>query len=386
MTDTLDILERLVAFPTVSADSNLALIDYVGEFLAARGFDLFRFADETGLKAGLFASLGPRDAPGIMLSGHTDVVPVEGQPWTREPFALTRAGERVFGRGTTDMKGFLACMLSAAGRAAARDLAQPLKLAFSWDEEIGCIGIPQMLPHLDAAVGRPALCIVGEPTSMQIALSHKGKVALRAVCTGTNGHSAMAPNYLNAIHIAADFIGRMRELQTRLGQTGVREEGYDIPYTTVHVGKVSGGKALNIVPEKAVVDFEFRYPASEDAAAIRAEIDAAARETVEPLLARFPEAGIEIGTLFAYPGLGISPDDDAMTLMRKIAPRAGLTRVGYGTEGGYFSGMGIPTVVCGPGSMEQGHKPDEFIALSELAACDAMCDRVLDRLCGAAPR
>lgn len=382
MTDTLDILERLVRFATVSAQSNLTLIDYVEDFLTARGFDTHRIAAPCGTKAGILASLGPRGAPGVMLSGHTDVVPAQGQPWTKPPFEMTRDGDRVYGRGTTDMKGFLACMLSAADRAAGMDLAAPLKLALSWDEEIGCLGIPHMLPHLDRTVGAPALCIVGEPTSMQIATGHKGKAALRAVCLGESGHSSMAPEFLNAIHMACDVVAGLRGLQGDLRRDGARDDAYDIPFTTVHAGKIAGGTALNIVPDRAVVDFEYRFPAVQPEAAIQASIEALRRGVESRWRKDFPQARIAVETIFSYPGLGVAADDPAVVLLKRFVPGATLTKVGYGTEAGHFAAAGIPSLVCGPGSMDQGHKPDEFIALSELAACDAMCDRVLAHLRG----
>ena len=309
MTTTQEILDRLISLPTVSADSNLAVIGFIEDFLSSRGFETHRILDVTGTKAGLFARLGPADRPGVMLS--------------------------------------------AADRATQMSLAQPLKLAFTWDEEVGCIGIPQMLPKLEPSIGKPSLCIVGEPTCMQIALGHKGKVVLRATCHGTNGHSAMAPDYLNAIHLAADFIGKLRVIQSDLVVAGGRDADYGIPYATVHVGKIAGGTALNIVPERAV------------AATWRGA---------------FPSARIEVETQNAYPGLNALPDGPEVSLMKRFVPEAGLTKVSFGTEAGYFAGAGVPTLVSGPGSMDQGHKPDEFIETSQLAACDAMCDRILQHL------
>ncbi|MCV2863747.1 acetylornithine deacetylase [Albidovulum sediminicola] len=377
MTRTIEHLDRLVAFPSVSSDSNLPILDYIASVLSGCGAAVHRVADATGAKAGLFASIGPAGPGGVMLSGHTDVVPVAEQDWSADPFRLRRSGDRVYGRGTTDMKGFLAAMLSAAERAARASLAAPLKLAFSWDEEVGCLGIPQMLPALDAAIGRPQLCIVGEPTQMQIAVGHKGKVALRAICHGQAGHSAMAPDFVNAIHLAADFVARLRTLQRDLARDGVREDGYDIPYATVHAGRIAGGTALNIVPDRAVVDFEFRYPATQSAKAVHAAIDAAAEAAAAPFRAAFPGARIEVETVNAYPGLGLTGDAGTLDLMRGLVPGAAITKIACGTEAGHFAAAGIASVVCGPGSMEQGHKPDEFIALDQLAACDAMCDRLI---------
>lgn len=379
---TLDLLSRLVQFPTVSASSNLDLIRFIETYLSDRGFACLIVHDDTGAKAGILARLGPAEPGGIMLSGHTDVVPVTGQPWTRDPFRASRADGRIYGRGTTDMKGFLAAMLAAADRAAGLALQQPLKLAFSWDEEIGCVGIPILLRDLESSIGKPSLCIVGEPTSMRIAAGHKGKVALRATCRGTSGHSAMAPNYLNAIHLAAEFVGRLRALQDELRQHGAREEGYDFPYATVHVGRIDGGTALNIVPDDCAIDLEIRYPSAQSVEAIRADVEAAARAIADRWREAFPSAAIELETLTRYPGLGVAESDPAVALLRRFAPGAELIKVGFGTEAGCFVEAGVPTLVCGPGSMDQGHTPDEFIELSELAACNAMCDRVLRHLCG----
>jgi acetylornithine deacetylase len=374
---TIDLLHRLVGFPTVSSDSNLALIDWVQGFLQGLGAEVFRIGDASGQKAGLFARIGPPQGAGVLLSGHTDVVPVAGQDWTGDPFRLRIDGDRAYGRGTTDMKGFLAAMLAAAERAATARLSEPLKLALSWDEEVGCLGIPQMLPALAPTIGMPAFCIVGEPTSMQIALGHKGKVALRATCHGQGGHSAMAPDFVNAIHLAADFVTALRALQDRLAREGARDDGYGIPYATVHAGRIAGGTALNIVPDRAVIDFEIRYPASQPVEPIEAAIAAAAEAAALPFRDRCPEARIEVETVNAYPGLGPAGDEDALRMMHRLLPEARTCKVNYGTEAGYFAAAGLPSFVCGPGSMDQGHKPDEFVELSQLAACDAMLDRLI---------
>ena len=384
MTLTLDILERLIGFPTVSADSNLDVISYIQNFLTTRGFSVHRISDQTGTKAGLFATIGPVGA-GIMLSGHTDVVPAAGQNWTCEPFQMTRKSGRVFGRGTTDMKGYLASMLALADRAAKADLKEPLKLAFSYDEEIGCVGIKQMIGHLDRCIGLPRACFVGEPTQMQVAIGHKGKAALRAVCHGQSGHSALAPMFLNALHVAADFIVELRALQGEFAENGAKDTAYQIPYTTVHVGKLSGGLALNIVPDKAVLDFEYRHLAVDASDDVMAQIEEAADRVTQIYRQTWPSVKIEIDRYNAYPGLQIDANAPVVSLAQSLAQTTGTTtgttKVAFGTEAGYFDALGIPTVVCGPGSMVgQGHRPDEFIELSQLAACDAMMNRLLAHL------
>ena len=379
---TLEILAKLIAFPTVSSDSNLALIDYVQEFLKTRGFETHRIPDQTGQKAGLFARIGPTERPGIMLSGHTDVVPVTGQNWTSDPFKMTLTDGKAYGRGTTDMKGYLACVLAVADRASRVDLNQPLKLALSYDEEIGCVGIKSMIDQLEETIGLPRYCFVGEPTSMQVAIGHKGKAALRATCHGTGGHSAMAPAFLNALHLACDFVSGLRELQEEYTLHGAQDHDYNVPYSTLHVGKMSGGMALNIVPDTAVIDFEFRHLATDNPDDILAQVLAVAKRISTAQKLQFPSAKIEVQHRNAYPALDTDTGSAVVEYAQKLAQVTGTTKVAYGTEAGYFSShLGIPTIVCGPGSMDgQGHKPDEYIELAQLEACDAMLDRLLRTL------
>jgi acetylornithine deacetylase len=378
--DRREILARLVAFPTVSAASNLGLIDWAATLLAAYGIATTRVPDATGLKAGLVATVGPAGRPGVVLSAHTDVVPVDGQRWTGDPFALTERDGRLYGRGTTDMKGFLASALHAALRAAATQLASPLHLALSWDEEIGCVGARTLLPAVAALPVRPAFCIVGEPTRMAVVTGHKGKTAARAICTGRDGHSALAPQALNAIHLACDFVAALRVRQAEIAADGRRDPGYAVPYTTLHAGRIDGGVALNIVPNRCTVDFEIRNLAADNPAEILAGLRADAGRIAAAERERFPEAAIEIDVTNAYPGLDTDPASEAVALVRALAG-TGTGKVAYGTEAGLFVEMlGVPTVVCGPGDMAQGHRPDEFVSEAELAACDAMLDRLLARL------
>ncbi|QGX98559.1 acetylornithine deacetylase [Roseovarius faecimaris] len=380
MAQTLDILDKLVAFDTVSANSNLGIIAYIEEFLRARGFAVHRVPDDSGEKAGLFASIGPEGA-GLMLSAHTDVVPVAGQDWSRDPFCLTAEGDKLFGRGTTDMKGCLAAMLRAADRASVAELREPLKLAISYDEEVGCLGIRDMIDQLAPSIGLPRAALVGEPTEMQVAIGHKGKAGLRAICTGQNGHSALAPNFVNALHLAADFVSEMRVLQDELAAHGARDEAYTVPYSTVHVGKLAGGEALNIVPDRAEITFEYRHLAEDDPGDLRARMEAAANRVAARYTPRFDGARIEISEYMSYPGLSLPGGAPVIGLAQRLAQTNGTTKVAFGTEAGYFDALGVPTVVCGPGSMEgQGHKPDEYITRSQLAACDAMMDRVIKEI------
>lgn len=377
---TVEHLARLVGFDTVSARPNLEMIGFIEDALRKLGFRVMRLPEKRGEKAGLYAEIGPQGR-GVLLSGHTDVVPVEGQDWTCPPFRLTREGDRVYGRGTTDMKGFLAAMLSAAEEAARRDLKEPLKLVFSYDEEVGCVGIQQMADALAPLLGRPRACIVGEPTGMQVAIGHKGKAAWRAVCRGQAGHSALAPDFVNALHLACDFVAELRALQDWLRAHGARDAGYDIPYSTVHVGRMAGGIALNMVPERAELAFEFRHLAAEPAERLAAAISEAAEAVAARYRDGFAGAAVELERVTAYPGLDMAEGEEAVALARAWAGSDPVTKVAFGTEAGVFAGLGIPTVVCGPGVMAaQGHKPDEYVGLDQLAACDRMLGRVLDHL------
>jgi acetylornithine deacetylase len=376
-----EILDRLVAFDTVSSRPNIALMHHVRDLLEAAGISVTLIPDAGGGKANLFASTGPVGQGGVMLSGHTDVVPVEGQAWTHPPFQLTEREGRLYGRGTADMKGFVACAVAAMIRAARRPLKVPLHLALSYDEEIGCMGVRSLIDMLAAAPVKPRFCIVGEPTGMQVATGHKGKVALRATCTGREGHSALAPLALNALHLAGDFLAAVRGLQAEVAATGLRDGDYDVPYSTLHVGKMSGGVQVNIVPNHAVLDFEIRSLAGEDVAGLIARLEVAAEGIVTPLRPEFPEAAIRIERLWDYPGLGTPSDAGVVNFVKGLTGANGTIKVAFGTEGGLFDQrLGIPTVICGPGSMAQGHKPDEFVTAEQLARCEAMLGALLDRL------
>ncbi len=376
----LEILHRLIAFKTVSANSNLALIDYVQDFLQQRGFETHRLPDDTGQKAGLFATFGPA-GDGILLSAHSDVVPVAGQTWSGDPFRLTAQGGKLYGRGTCDMKGYLAAMLACADKAVGMQLKAPLKLSISYDEEIGCVGIQQMKDRLAPLLGTPKFCVVGEPTQMQVAIGHKGKAAYRATCHGGQGHSAMAPLFANALHMAMDVGQALRDLQRDYAATGAQDAGYDIPHATVHLGKMSGGQALNMIPETADMAFEFRYLAEDSKTAFDDKLNAAASRIAARYHELCPDASIDIETVTAYPGLSLDPDHSAVGFVKSLCASKEAIKVSYGTEAGVFAEMGIPTLVCGPGSMtDQGHKPDEYVELSQLKACQTMLDGILRSL------
>lgn len=379
---TIDILDTLVSFETISRQSNLALLDFVEGLLAPTGARIERFAHEDGSRANLWVTIGPAGAGGVVLSGHTDVVPVAGQNWSGDPFRMSKRDGRLYGRGTADMKGFVASAIRTALVAAQRDLSVPLHLAFSYDEEIGCMGVRGMIDALALRPDRPALCIIGEPTGMRIATGHKGKIACRACCHGREGHSALAPNALNALHLGAAFLNSLQERQRELAERGNRDNAYDIPYSTIHAGLMQGGTALNIVPNLCEIDFEIRNIAQDDPARILADIAADAEAIVHAHHNRFPEASIKISEISGYPGLHTPEDAPIVDLLRRISgDDRDVIKVAFGTEGGLFKqGLGLPTVICGPGHMDQGHKPDEFVSVAQLEKCDTMLERLVNEI------
>lgn len=377
MTLSLDILDRLIAFDTVSDRSNLDLIAYVEDFLLSRQFRVQRIPDLMEEKAGLYAEIGPGIDGGILLSAHSDVVSVDGQAWTRSPFKLTRDGDRLFGRGTTDMKGFLAEMLAIADFARDKALKAPLRLLISYDEEIGCVGIARMKERLKPLLGRPRLALVGEPTEMQVAIGHKGKRAYRAQIIGQAGHSALAPRFVSALQVAVDYVVALRALQDGLQQTGSRDASYDIPYSTIHVGQMRSGTALNIVPDSAELLFEFRHLAEDAPDLLEQRITEAADAVAAP---HGTVATIELQPLAAYPSLAI-PTTDAAVILTQTWSGGQTCKVAFGTEAGFLSDLGIPTVVCGPGSMaDQGHKADEYISHTQLVKCSKMLAKAVEQL------
>lgn len=379
---TPEILERLVSMRSVFTDDDYQEItDFAADFLRGYGFTCHRLAGTRAGRAGLFASLGPAGPGGVLLSAHLDVVPVDGQDWTVDPFRMTRRHGRLYGRGTTDMKGFAAAALAAAARASTMPLKAPLKIAFSYDEEAGCVGMAEMIDSLDETVGLPDYCIVGEPTSMQVATGHKGKRSYLMRFKGTPAHSASAPVYVNALHIATDAVVILRRLQADLAERGARDEAYDVPYSTVHVGRMSGGTALNIVPDAAELEFEIRHLAAEDASllidGLRQDIDC----TIDRWRRVHPDARATIEHVNSYPGIESGSDADVTQFAIKLGGRGPATKVSYGTEAGFFKERwGIPTIVCGPGDMTQGHKPDEFVEESQLIECDTMLNNLLTYL------
>ncbi len=364
-------LARLLRYPSISAVSNLELIAAIEA--AFSDAVCWRFPDSTGQKSALLVRIGPDVAGGLLLSGHLDVVPVTGQNWTYPPFAATYDRARIYGRGSADMKGFVASSLAAALGAGRLD--RPLWLALSYDEEIGCVGVRPMLAAMAQMGLSPDLIVVGEPTQMQIGLGHKGKVALSATATGVSGHSAEAPLALNALHILADFMTALRRMQDDLAQDAFGP--YSIPYPTVHVGRLNGGGAVNLVPNTAEMGFELRFSGDPDTLLTR--IHEAAAQVIAPYRARFPDAALVLTQTNAYPAFAIDPA--RLSDFTAIWPHP-TCHVSYGTEAGLFAqSLPAPVVICGPGNMAQGHREDEYIETAQLAACDAMLALAIQKFC-----
>ncbi|MDP3815445.1 acetylornithine deacetylase [Pseudomonas sp.] len=381
MSSSRELLAQLVAFPTVSRESNLGLIEFIRAYLAGLGVACELDYNAERSKANLFATIGPSERGGVLLSGHSDVVPVEGQAWTLPPFELSERDGKLYGRGSADMKGFIACVLAAVPRFLASPLRLPLHLAFSYDEEVGCLGVRSLLAELQQRPNKPVLCIIGEPTELKPVLGHKGKLAMRCQVQGAACHSAYAPQGVNAIEYAARLIGKLGEIGQRLTAVERQDTRFDPPYSTVQTGLIQGGRALNIVPADCQFDFEVRALPSDDPQRVADELRAYAETELLPQMReRSAATQIRFQPLSAYPGLATDPHSEAAELLALLSGSRDFGTVAFGTEGGLFHQAGIPTVVCGPGSMEQGHKPDEFVSCEQLAGCDAMLARLADWL------
>jgi len=367
----------LIGFATVSRDSNLELIEFVRDYLHGLGVDCELIYNAERTKANLLATVGPSVAGGIVLSGHTDVVPVDGQAWTVEPFNLSEAGGKLYGRGTADMKGYLASVLAAVPVFLASPLKRPVHLAFSYDEEVGCLGVRGLLEVLPQRIPAPALCLIGEPTELKPVLGHKGKLAMRCHVRGAACHSAYAPYGVNAIEQAARLIGRLGDIGATLARPSLHDKRFDPAFSTVQVGVIQGGTALNIVPADCRFDFEIRALPDFAPQVVVDELQDYAEQTLLPAMqAVDTDTAIRFEKISAYPGLATPADSAAARLIAELCGSDDFGTVAFGTEGGLFNQAGIATVVCGPGSMDQGHKPDEFVSVDQMAACDRLMDRL----------
>lgn len=380
---SLETLRKLIAIPTVSRDSNLELIEFLRERLSACAADMRLTFDDEKRKANLFVTLAPGDN-GMVLSGHTDVVPVDGQVWDTDPFSVAEKDGRLYGRGTADMKTFIACAVALAPEFVARGLSVPLHLAFSYDEEVGCLGVGRLIADLERTGIRPRWCIVGEPTLMKPVIAHKGKKGFRCSVRGLAAHSAYAPHGVNAVEAAAEAVAYLKQMARRHRDHGPFDHSFDVAYSTVHTGVFRGGTALNIVPHECTFDFEFRCLPGDDPDALLREFTKYVRTVLEPeMQAIDPAAGFDIRPLSEIGALDTPPETELVALVQELSGSDGIGKVSFGTEGAQFQRAGITTVVCGPGSIEQAHKPNEYVALEQVAQCEDFLRRLMDRICRA---
>ncbi|MCJ2081425.1 acetylornithine deacetylase [Methylobacterium sp. J-090] len=375
---TLDLLARLVAFDTESSKSNLALIDFVCGYLDGLNVPYVRIPNADGDKAAVFATIGPMIDGGVVLSGHTDVVPVTGQAWTTDPFTLRIADGRAYGRGAVDMKGFCALALAAIPDFLAADLARPIHILLSYDEETTCLGVADTIARFGADLPRPGAVIVGEPTDLEVADAHKSIVTYLTTVHGHEAHSAKPMLGANAVMAAADLVSELNRIADAMIARGDASGRFDPPATTVHVGTISGGTARNILPKLCTFHWEFRGLPDLDMGEIPALFQAKVDSVLAGRLNRYGDYGrIETLEEVAVPGLAPEPGSEAERLALRVAGRNHTISVPYATEAGRFQGAGIPTVVCGPGSIDQAHQPDEFITLAALAAGEAFMARLI---------
>lgn len=377
-TRTREILDRLIAFDTTSRNSNLELIRWAESYLAERGVTAALQFDETGEKANLWATIGPTDTPGIMLSGHSDVVPVDGQNWSSDPFRAEERDGRIYGRGTADMKSFIAISLAHVDDFLAADLKMPVHIALSYDEEVGCLGGRQLASMLSGLEIKPRLCVVGEPTNMGVVVGHKGKSSYRCHVRGHECHSSLTHQGVNAVEYAAMLIAEIRRLAGDKRDNGPFDPAFDPPYTSVHTGVVQGGTALNIVPKDCEFLFEFRNLPADDPDEMLDRVRAAADRLSEEMRAVQPDTGIEFERIAWFAGLETAEDAEAVSLGKAFAQANATSKVSFGTEAGHYHGAGVPTIVCGPGDIEQAHKPDEFVSVDQIAACEGFFGRLID--------
>ena len=377
-----EILDRLVAFPTVSRDSNLPLIDWVQDWLGARGIPARRVWNEDRTKAGLYAQVGPDVEGGVILSGHTDVVPVDGQDWSSDPWTVTERNGRLYGRGTADMKGFDALALWAMGQAAGRALKRPLQIALSYDEEVGCTGAPPLIAAMRAHLSRAGAAIIGEPTTMQVVTGHKGGLAWQVHVRGHEVHSSILHTGVSAVLEAARLVNLANRInaENAAGAPGPVAALFDPPWTTAHVGMIAGGTAHNITAGDCRFGFDFRVVPGEDPADWAARFRAEVARVEAGMKAVRPEAGIALDPFFELPPLRPETGGAAEALARRLTGDNGTHVVSYGTEASHFQAAGYSAVVCGPGDIAQAHQADEYIEVSQMAAGEAFLCRLLDEL------
>lgn len=377
---TLDLLRQIIEFDTVSRHSNLAMIEWIREYLGRYGIESTLIFDTTGKKANLYATIGSPDRPGLLLSGHTDVVPVDGQNWSTDPFELVEKDGRLFGRGTSDMKSFIAVVLAQVPVFASTTSSTPINLAFTYDEEVGCQGAPGLLEHITSLPTRPRYCVIGEPTNMKVITAHKGNKRYRCEVHGHESHSALAHRGVNAVEIAADLVYRLRTMARQRAEFGPFDRDFDPPYTTIHTGTIHGGTAMNIVPKDCVFEFEFRYIPGDDPLKYLALLKEQAALLEKEMTGVSADARIDFVFKSQYPALSTEESAEVTSVAKSLSGSNATGKISFGTEGGLFQEAGLPTVICGPGSIEQAHKPDEWIYLDQIALCEEFMQRLVNRL------
>jgi acetylornithine deacetylase len=374
---TISLLDRLVAFSTISSDSNLDLIACLGDLLDQCGARVDLFRDDTGQKANLFATLGPDRPGGVVLSGHTDVVPVADQDWTGDPFVTRQIDGRIYGRGTCDMKGFIAATVIMARRFGDMDLRRPIHFAFTYDEEVGCIGASALVPELQKRGLKPSMAIIGEPTEMRVIEGHKGCCEYTTRFSGLEGHGSTPDRGVNAVEYAARYVSRLLQLRQDLIAKAPHASRFDPPWSTLNIGRISGGVAHNVIANKAEVEWEMRPVVQQDADFIKRAIsDYIEGELLPAMRAVWPDADISTEIIGEVAGLEPMDNNAARDLVAGLVGANSADVVAFCTEAGLFQRMGLSVVICGPGSIEQAHKADEFVAIDQLAACLDMLDRL----------
>ena len=371
---------RLVAFDTTSRESNLALIEFVRDYLERWRVKSELVYDETRRKANLFATIGPSDVGGVMLSGHSDVVPVDGQDWASDPFKLDQRKGMLYARGAADMKSFIAVMLAKVPEFVSRSLAVPIHLALTYDEEVGCLGVRTLVAALASRPVKPRLCIIGEPTLMKPVIAHKGSRRLRCHVHGHEAHSALPHLGVNAIEAAAAVITHINSIARNKRTSGPFDPAFNPSYTTLQTGVIAGGTAVNIVPNECRFDFDMRHLPDDDPDIIVDDVKRFAASLLPEMQAVSAQAGIAFEETNAVAALSTKPDEEVVQLALSLSGANGTGKVSFGTEGGFFQRGGIPTVICGPGSIEQAHKADEFIALDQIKQCEDFIDRLIERV------
>ena len=377
---SLEILEKLIGFNTVSSKSNMDLIHFVENYLADYGIKSTLVRDKVENKANLLAVIGPKDIPGIMLSGHTDVVPVEGQNWATDPFQMTEKDSRLYGRGSCDMKGFIACVLAKIATIVQTDLKEPLYLAFSYDEETGCTGVHSLVDVVNELEVKPWACIVGEPTSMKVVNSHKGIRHLLTKVYGHENHSS-TDRGVNAISYAAQIVSFIDDIQDEMRERKPVIDGFDPPYCTVHAGRIKGGVAANVTPNYCEIEWDYRPIPGTDEDEVYNRYAAFIDEVIIPKMrSKSSEYGdVKTDYLAKVPCLFPETGSSAEVLVKHLAEANSTHTVSYGTEAGiFYQKGGVPAVVCGPGSILQAHKADEYIDISQMEACGRFLDRLID--------